>query len=245
MITIVNCSTVYAGLPASDAVATARADGYDAVEFWWPFDSATPTPGEVEEFCGLFGAGSAGSAGVAGVKLRAMNLWGGDMAAGERGVLHRQQLPERHFEVVGEIASATGLKCSNVLLGRSGTVTHQQRDRLAEVALRLGEFGVTALIEPLSGMEDYPIRDPWAAAELAGQTGCAVLADFYHFAVNGVDVQAWLRDVEEGRQPLPGHVQVADFPGRGAPGSASLPLAEWVARLRAAGYAGEVAGEWT
>ena len=235
MITIVNCSTVYAGLPARDAVAAARADGYDAVEFWWPFDSATPAPGEVEAFCGLFGAG---------VELRAMNLWGGDMAAGERGVLHWQQLPERHFEAVGEIASVTGLKRSNVLLGRSGAVTHQQRDRLSEIARRLGEYSVTALVEPLSGIDDYPIRDPWAAAELAGKAGCAVLADFYHFAVNGVDVDAWLEEVEEGRQPLPGHVQVADFPGRGAPGSASLPLPEWIERLRAAGYAGEIAGEW-
>ena len=44
---------------------------------------------------------------------------------------------------------------------------------------------------------------------------------------------------------LPVHVQIADFPGRGAPGTGEAPLRSWVERLRAAGYAGEVAGEWT
>ena len=37
-----------------------------------------------------------------------------------------------------------------------------------------------------------------------------------------------------------GHVQVADFPGRGAPGTGALPLPDLLSRLAAAGYDGYV-----
>ncbi|HEY3479258.1 MAG TPA: TIM barrel protein, partial [Streptomyces sp.] len=37
---------------------------------------------------------------------------------------------------------------------------------------------------------------------------------------------------------LTGHVQIADNPGRGAPGTGSLPLADLLTRLQKAGYAG-------
>jgi hydroxypyruvate isomerase len=35
-----------------------------------------------------------------------------------------------------------------------------------------------------------------------------------------------------------GHVQIADNPGRGAPGTGGLPLADLLTRLQKAGYAG-------
>lgn len=167
------------------------------------------------------------------------------MKSGQRGVLGADDLPEGHLEVVERIATQTGLKCSNVLLGRSGNLTPVQVDRLAEITARLQLLDVRALVEPLSGMSDYPITDPWQADELAARTGAGVLADFYHFAANGVDVDKWLSDVEAGAVAMPAHVQVADFPGRGAPGTGSAPLADWTYRLMTAGYSGQVAGEWT
>lgn len=217
-------------------MAAARDDGYSAVEFWWPFNRPVPSPEEVTAFCHLFDDG---------VQLYAMNLWGGDMSAGQRGVLDTDGLPNGHLEVVEHIASATGLQCSNVLLGRSGELTELQVDRLTEITARLQACGVRALVEPLSAMTDYPITDPWRVDELAARTGAGVLADFYHFAANGIDVEKWLGDVEAGTVALPTHVQIADFPGRGAPGTGSAPLTEWINRLASAGYSGRVAGEWT
>lgn len=217
-------------------MAAARADGYSTVEFWWPFNRPVPSPEEISAFCNLFDDG---------VQLYAMNLWGGDMGSGQRGVLHVEPLPVGHLEVVERIAAETGLQCSNVLLGRSGQLTDAQVERLAEITAQLKTGGVRALIEPLSGMTDYPITNPWQADELAKRTGAGVLADFYHFAANGIDVEEWLADVSSGTVSLPEHVQIADFPGRGAPGTGSAPLTEWINRLAAAGYSGRVAGEWT
>lgn len=205
------------------------------MEFWWPFDLPVPAPEEIAAFCNLFDDS---------LQLYAMNLWGGDMGSGQRGVLHAEPLLAGHLEAVQRIASETGLKCSNVLLGRSGELTDSQVERLADITAQLELSGVRALIEPLSGMTDYPITDPWQADELANRTGAGVLADFYHFAANGVDVDKWLADVRRGAVSLPEHVQIADFPGRGAPGTGNSPLTEWITALRDAGYTGEVAGEW-
>ena len=125
-----------------------------------------------------------------------MNLYGGDMAAGQRGVLHQRQLQPGHLEAVAEIARRTGLRYSNVLLGRSGSqVSAAQISRLKSLVRHLSNLGVTALIEPLSGMADYPIRDALQAAELAQTTGAGVLADFYHLAANGVDIADYLARV--------------------------------------------------
>ncbi|MCZ4150458.1 hydroxypyruvate isomerase, partial [Escherichia coli] len=41
-----------------------------------------------------------------------------------------------------------------------------------------------------------------------------------------------------------GHIQIADAPGRGAPGTGSLPLLDWIARSRELGYSGNVALEY-
>nr|WP_239022436.1 TIM barrel protein [Raineyella fluvialis] len=59
-------------------------------------------------------------------------------------------------------------------------------------------------------------------------------------AANGQDVPRAVR--EEGATA--GHCQIADFPGRGEPGSGTLPLAAWLADLRAAGYDGWVGLEY-
>ncbi|GAP60294.1 putative hydroxypyruvate isomerase [Arthrobacter sp. Hiyo1] len=68
--------------------------------------------------------------------------------------------------------------------------------------------------------------------EESGATNVKLLADFYHLAVNGDDVAA----VIENHAKDFGHIQIADNPGRGAPGTGELPLGEWIARSRELGY---------
>jgi len=46
----VNCSILLQDRPVRERLTAVRAAGFAAVEFWWPFDSATPARGEVEEF---------------------------------------------------------------------------------------------------------------------------------------------------------------------------------------------------
>lgn len=75
----VNCSILFTELPLLERPAAARAAGFDAVEFWWPFADPVPADREVDAFVRALGD--------AGVRLALLNFIAGDIAAGERGLL--------------------------------------------------------------------------------------------------------------------------------------------------------------
>jgi len=75
----VNCSILFTELPLLKRPGAARAAGFGAVEFWWPFTDPVPADREVDAFTGALAD--------AGVQLALLNFAGGDMAAGDRGLL--------------------------------------------------------------------------------------------------------------------------------------------------------------
>jgi hydroxypyruvate isomerase len=98
------------------------------------------------------------------------------------------------------------------------------------------------LLEPVSGAPRYPLltaADAVAVIDKVGE-GVGLLADFYHLAVNGDDVPAAISRYA----PRIAHVQIADAPGRGAPGDGELPLRQWIDDVRAAGYDGHIGLEY-
>ena len=258
-LTAVNCSV---GLPLGQInLDRATALGVDRIELWWPW--ATPEPGAaaVDEL-------------VAELRRReltlvALNFWGGDTAAGERGVLHQEPLTPTHLDAHARLAELTGADRFNLLVGRGGRdLTSAQRDRTAAVAEAVTSRGQgTVLIEPSRspgvGPADYPVQvidDATALTDTIGGTG--LLADFWHLVetVGHDGIGEWIEELGAAASDtsasdtaasgtaqtgnLPTHVQIADDPGRGAPGTGELPLADWVAALHSAGYVGDVAGEW-
>ena len=48
----VNCSILFTELPILQRPAAARAAGFTAVEFWWPWSVAVPPDAEVDDFVG-------------------------------------------------------------------------------------------------------------------------------------------------------------------------------------------------
>jgi hydroxypyruvate isomerase len=229
----VNVSIRYPDVPVLERPARARADGFTVVESWWPFPTAGPAAAEVDAFCS--------SITDAGVELIAMNLFGGDMAAGERGIVGDRPAEFADSLAIGlEIGRRLGARMHNTLVGR-GPLSEVAVERLAEASATAAGQGSVLLIEPLSAVRDYPILtagDAFALVERLGP-GSGVLADLYHLAVNGEDVDAAIA----ARGAEFAHVQIADAPGRGEPGSGSLPLARWLRSLRAVGYEGWVALE--
>ncbi|CAH0311096.1 Hydroxypyruvate isomerase [Microbacterium sp. Bi128] len=111
----------------------------------------------------------------------------------------------------------------------------------------MARIGGTVLLEPVSGAPRYPLLKAQDALDViarvkqeSGAGNVKLLADFYHLAVNGDDVAA----VIEKHAKDFGHIQIADNPGRGAPGTGQLPLGEWIARSRALGYEGYIGLEY-
>jgi hydroxypyruvate isomerase len=231
----VNVSILHPDLPVLERAGRARRDGYTAIESWWPFPTAAPATAEVDAFVA--------SVQDAGVELIAMNLFGGDMAAGERGIASdpaRRAEFDDSLAVALEVGRRLGTSMFNTLVG-VGPLRDLGIARLATAARAAEVEGRRILIEPLSGVADYPVTTAADAFGLVTElgAGAGVLGDLYHLAVNGEDVDAVI--AAHGADLA--HVQLADAPGRGAPGTGTLPLDRWVDALEHAGYRGWVALE--
>jgi hydroxypyruvate isomerase len=245
-----NISLLFSEVPLLERPAAAAASGFSAVESWWPFNGAAPSATEVDAFVGAVDD--------AGVALTGMNLYAGDMPAGERGVLSD---PSRNDEfasalaVALDVARRTGCAGFNALYGqRIAGADPAEQDRnatanLATAAQALGEVGGVVLIEPLSrGLNGaYPLLTASDAVDVvhrvrdaSSAASIAFLFDTFHLAGNGDDLGAviarFATDI--------GHVQLADSPGRGEPGSGAIDFVEVLTGLDSVGYAGTMAAEY-
>ncbi|MGT2461860.1 hydroxypyruvate isomerase family protein [Sinomonas atrocyanea] len=243
----VNCSILLTELPLLERPAAAKAAGFDAVEFWWPFSEAVPADKDVDAFVAALDN--------AGVALSGLNFFAGDMPAGDRGLVSwtgRSGEFKDNIDVVTGIAERTGTKAFNALYGNrlDGSTAEEQDElgleNLVAAAQGVAKVGGTVLLEPVSGTPAYPLKTAADALAViartqgAGVENVKLLADFYHLAVNGDDVAAV---IEEHAKDF-GHIQIADNPGRGAPGTGALPLGEWISRSRELGYAGYIGLEY-
>jgi hydroxypyruvate isomerase len=244
----VNCSILFTELPLLARPGAARAAGFDAVEFWWPFADSVPGDREVDAFVGAIRD--------AGVALVGLNFAAGDMAGGDRGLV---SWPARSTEFRDNIAATVGIgaqlgtRAFNALYGnRIDGVEPEEQDELAvrnlaEAAAAAAGIHAVVLIEPVSGAARYPIRlatDAVAVADkverATGASNVALLADLYHLTVNGDDVDAVITRYAD----RIGHVQIADHPGRHEPGTGGIDLDRQLSALQAAGYDGWVGLEY-
>jgi hydroxypyruvate isomerase len=243
-----NCSLLFTEVPLLERAAAARAAGFSAVEFWWPWpDQPVPPEAEVDAFVA--------SIGDAGVRLIALNLFAGDVAGADCGVAsipgRSAQLAE-NLDVAMSIGERLQVGAFNAPYGnRVDGVTPARQDELAteslaRAAAAASTIGATVLIEAVSGPKPYPLRtaaDAVAVCErvsAVGATNIGFLADLYHLATNGEDLAAVVADHAE----RIAHVQIADAPGRGEPGSGSLDLDGPLTALERLGYDGWVALEY-
>ena len=156
-------------------------------------------------------------------------------------------------DVAVGIAETLGTRAFNALYGNraddlsAATQDDVATENLAFASRAAGRIGATVLIEPVSGAPRYPLRSAADAIRVIdrvhdehGATNLRLLADFYHLYVNGDDVRAAIRD--HGDQI--GHVQIADAPGRGEPGTGEIPLDGYLAQLFAQGYEGYIGLEY-
>jgi hydroxypyruvate isomerase len=82
---LVNCSMLFTERPLLERPAAARAAGFDAIEFWWPWpEQPVPAEAEVDAFVRAIRD--------AGVQLVGLNFFAGDLAGADAGVL---SIPDR------------------------------------------------------------------------------------------------------------------------------------------------------
>ncbi len=240
----VNCSILFTELPLLERPAAVKHAGFDGVEFWWPFAEAVPSDEDIDAFIGAVQN--------AGVQLVGLNFFAGNMAGGDRGLVSwpgRAAEFRDNIDVTVGIGERLGCKAFNALYGnRVEDAPPQQQDELAIENLALAakaasRIGGTVLIEPVSGAPAYPLltaTDALAVIDRVGEPNIGLLADLYHLAVNGEDVDTVIADHTD----RIAHVQIADAPGRNEPGTGSLPLMRQLVSLHQAGYDGWVGLEY-
>ncbi len=244
----VNCSILFTELPLLERPAAAKDAGFDAVEFWWPFDAAVPSDPEVDSFVSAISD--------AGVELVGLNFAAGDLPGGDRGLLSwpaRSTEFRDNIEVTVGMGERLGTRAFNALYGnRVEGATAQEQDHLAEenltaAARAAARIGAVVLVEPVSGSPDYPLLTAGDAIAVIDRVSAAsgldnlrLLADLYHLAVNGDDIDEAIRQ----HAPRVGHVQIADAPDRHEPGTGELDLGRYLRALESAGYSGWVGLEY-
>ncbi|WP_188672335.1 TIM barrel protein [Subtercola lobariae] len=123
-------------------------------------------------------------------------------------------------------------------------------ERLAVLADQAHEVGAGVVIEQLNRFDhaNYLLTDPddavlvtRRARSASKQANIGLLSDVYHLARAGTDPASFVA----AHADLVRHVQLADDPGRGRPGTGTIPIRETLDTLAITGYDGMIGLEYT
>ena len=235
-----NLGWLFTERPFLERFAAARRAGFEAVEFAAPYD--WPAREVADRLRGE------------GLACVLFNLPMGQKSLGEFGIACRPEKREAFRAGVAQALEYAALlrpERVNVIAG----VAKPGEDRAALEALLLenlrlatGEFksaGVPMLIEPLNDRDTpgflLPRQDD--GARIVASFGADMLGlqcDLYHTAMMGDDPAAMLAR----HAAIIRHVQFADAPGRGEPGTGTVALAQHFDTLDRSGYEGWVSAEY-
>lgn len=235
-----NLSLLYTEHDFLNRFAAARADGFEAVEFHFPYtfdklELAERTRNE-------------------GLELVLFNLPAGDWAAGERGIAcHPRRIGEFQDGVGLAIDYARALGCSrvNCLAGiKPGDESDTRvRETLIEnlrfAAFALQRAGIELVMEPVNSRDNpgffvTTTRFALALIEEAGSDNLRLQYDLYHAQVMEGDLAVTLAE----NLPRIGHIQLADNPGRHEPGTGEINFPFLFRQVDSLGYKGWVGCEY-
>ncbi len=235
-----NISMMFNELPFLDRFAAARAAGFEAVEFLFPY-----------EFPAAEIAMRLKDNGLAQVLFNAPP---GDWANGERGMAC---LPGRALEFRDSImkaldyAAALGCPRLHVMAGMSpagvapATMTGLYAINLAWAAERAIAQGVTCVIEPINqrDMPGYSLTgtaNAVAVIEAVGPERLGLQFDLYHTQITEGDLVPRMQAL----LPYIAHMQVADTPGRHEPGTGEVNWPFVFKAIDDGGYRGWIGCEY-
>ncbi|MDK6078851.1 hydroxypyruvate isomerase [Massilia varians] len=235
-----NLSLLFNELPFLDRFAAARAAGFDAVEFLFPY------PFEAEQIAARLQR--------YGLELVLHNLPPGDWAAGERGLAcdpRRSAEFQDGVDLALDYALELGVRRLHCLAGRLPPNLSYERAHAAYVAnlrhaaARCREHGISLLIEPIND-RDMPgyfltgTRQAVAVIEEVGAPNLGLQYDIYHMQ----RMEGELAETIRRHFPLIRHVQLADVPGRHQPGTGEINFPFLFRLLDELGYEGWVGCEY-
>lgn len=235
-----NLSMLFTELPLQQRFHAAKQAGFDVVEIQFPYELP------VADLQRLLKDNQQ--------KVALINVPAGDLMSGGNGlacVPGKEAEFRQAVEQAQRYAWALEAPCVNVLAGRVAPgVTREQAQATLEANLRyavkkFAEVGITTCIEAINHF-DIPgfllnsandMRDMLARI---GHPALQMQVDLYHMARMLEDLPSLLQQ-DWGQI---GHIQFADTPGRGAPGTGELPFAQLFRLIESLPYSGYSGAEY-
>jgi len=235
-----NLTMLFTELPFMQRFEAAAKAGFEAVEYLFPYAFAK------EELAAALKAH--------GLKQVLHNLPAGDWDAGERGIAcHPDRVQEFRDGVPRAIDYATALGCPqvNCLAGKlpAGVSEADARRTLVEnlrfAAEQLRGANIRLLVEPINTFDIpgfFVNRTAQALAILdeVDSSNLFLQYDIYHAQRMEGELAANLRQ----HLARIGHIQLADNPGRGEPGTGEINYAWLFKHIDAIGYTGWIGCEY-
>ena len=245
-----NLSMMYAELAFLDRFAAAAADGFDAVEYLFPYDFERTVLAEHLRDNSLTQA--------------LFNAPPGNFEAGERGLAclpdRVQEFRQGFVELALPYAQTLGCQRVHVMAGLAPVgaareaLTACYLDNLAWAADQAARQGVAVLIEPIN-TRDIPgyflnrQGEAHAVVQQIAVPNLQVQMDLYHCQIVEGDLAMKLRQYLPGTGPATrpsrvGHIQIAGVPERHEPDLGELQYPYLLDLIDALGYTGFVGCEY-
>jgi hydroxypyruvate isomerase len=219
-----NISILFTEVPFLQRFAAARSAGLDAVELWWP---------RGEDLDAVAAAAS-----DSGAEVVLLNFDAGDMPAGDRGLLSdpaRQDEFRANVPLALGLADKLGCRQLNALVG-FGDLALARRN-VAWAADAAAEHGADVMIEAVNTFENGPYllsrtQDAADFIRSVGRDNVRLQYDAYHMQRMEGNLTATIAEHID----LIGHIQIADSPGRGEPGTGEIDYGYVLRRIDELGY---------
>ncbi len=235
-----NLSMMYTELPFLKRFKAAHDDGFSAVEIQFPYDTPISDIQQALKENNL--------------RCVLINVPAGDLMQGGEGLAAVPGKAAEYAAAMVEcLAYARALKvsCVNVLPGRCSDENKRVfyldtfKKNLVKTADNLAPFGITTTFEAINtrDMPDFLVSTAdqmLAIVEELNHPAIKAQFDVYHMALMGCQICSFIDDNAD----KIGHIQFADIPQRGEPGSGTLDFTTIFRCIETSGYCGWVGAEY-
>jgi len=235
----VNISLLFKEVPLLERISAARLAGFEAVEIQFPY---------AETIDNLLRAQQENQ-----LPIVLINVPAGDLMSGGRGlacVLGKEAEFRQALAECKKYASQLQIPVVNVLAGRAAITDEEIAWRVLENNLRiaateLGDEGITVVVEAINNidMANFLLSTDEQMLELIDRLSFPNLAmqyDIYHMTMMGSNPVSFLK----AHMARVGHIQFADVPGRGQPGTGGIDFQSIFQLISESQYSGWVGAEY-